>query len=143
MTLLFSPPCPPQMFARRLDADQGGRDSSMETPGRRKAVDAPVLVRSEYRVSNRNWTFGLCGVGARVSRTALSPIVPVLLFCILCAGHISSADEPQGAAGDPRPAGTGLTERVQVTATRIPESTDTLPASLTVVTGEDLRLRGA
>jgi outer membrane receptor protein involved in Fe transport len=58
-------------------------------------------------------------------------------------GETPGAGEAGAAAGAPRAAAAGLTERVQVTATRIPESTDTLPASLTVVTGEDLRLRGA
>ncbi|HKN47085.1 MAG TPA: TonB-dependent receptor, partial [Candidatus Polarisedimenticolia bacterium] len=54
-----------------------------------------------------------------------------------------AAEAPKSEAGDQEPAGADLTERIQVTATRIPADTGTLPASLTIVTGEDLRRRGA
>lgn len=36
-----------------------------------------------------------------------------------------------------------ITERVEVTATRIPEPVDNVPASISIVSGEDLRARGA
>jgi len=45
------------------------------------------------------------------------------------------------AEGDP--ASPAITERVEVTATRIPEDPTEVPASITVVTGQDLRDRGA
>jgi outer membrane receptor protein involved in Fe transport len=51
------------------------------------------------------------------------------------------ADEPAPAAAPtPPPA---ITERVQVTATRVPESTETVPASVTIVSRDDLLRRGA
>ncbi len=81
-------------------------------------------------------------MGAGLSRVVRSSVAASILACALPAASASAAN----AQGDAhaRPQGVAdLTERVQVTATRIPESTDTLPAALTVVTGEDLRRRGA
>ncbi len=36
-----------------------------------------------------------------------------------------------------------LNERVEVTATRVPEPVDNVPASISIVTGDELRARGA
>lgn len=44
------------------------------------------------------------------------------------------------AAGDPEP---GWLDTVVVTATRVPEPVDRVPAAISVVSGEELRLRGA
>src|SRR5262249_22914309 len=52
------------------------------------------------------------------------------------------ASVPSSSPSTP-PAGTSHTERVEVTATRLPESTDVLPGFLTVVTGDELIHRGA
>jgi outer membrane receptor protein involved in Fe transport len=71
-------------------------------------------------------------------------LVLTALGCALSAGFLYAAGEPASAAApDQTPAGQGPTEHVQVTATKIPESTDTLPASLTVITRDDLIRRGA
>jgi outer membrane receptor protein involved in Fe transport len=49
----------------------------------------------------------------------------------------------QGSAPTPSPAPPGYTESVQVTASRIPEPIDDVPASIQVVTARELRDRGA
>jgi iron complex outermembrane recepter protein len=46
----------------------------------------------------------------------------------------------QGAHQEPAPT---VTETIQVTATRTPEDVETVPASVTVISGEDLAARGA
>jgi iron complex outermembrane receptor protein len=46
----------------------------------------------------------------------------------------------QGAPQEPAPT---VTETIQVTATRTPEDVETVPASVTVISGEDLAARGA
>jgi len=53
----------------------------------------------------------------------------------------AAADADQGAAA-PGNLPT-VTETVQVTATRVPEDVEPVPSSITVVTGEELRARGA
>jgi iron complex outermembrane receptor protein len=55
------------------------------------------------------------------------------------AGQDQGAGQSQGAAGNiPR-----VSETVQVTATRVPEDVEPVPASVTVITGEEIRARGA
>ena len=66
----------------------------------------------------------------RVDRAALAAGVLVTLFC---RAATAAVDPPPGP----------LLAEVQVTATRIPERIDRLPAALTVVTGAELRARGA
>src|SRR2546428_730485 len=48
-----------------------------------------------------------------------------------------------GVAGTSSPAIDPNAERIEITATRIPEDADTVPGSMTIVTGDDLRARGA
>ena len=78
---------------------------------------------------------------------------PLMLAVLVCAAPAILADEgpapsrtASGNGSDAQtsaPAPADLTEHVQVTATRIPEGTDALPASLTVLTRDDLLRRGA
>lgn len=60
-----------------------------------------------------------------------------LLSALLILPCVLHADTEQTNPADP------LIEHVQVTATRIPQETGTTPASVTVITGEELRRRGA
>src|SRR5947199_3568791 len=62
---------------------------------------------------------------------------PVAFACLLGAALPLSAQAPQG---EPTPT---VTETIQVTATRMPEDVETVPASVTVISGEDLAARGA
>lgn len=82
-------------------------------------------------------------VGAGLPRTIPCTSVLLFLFCGLVPTTLQAAEAPKSGVDDQQPQGADLTERIQVTATRIPEETGTLPASLTVVTGEDLHRRGA
>ncbi|HZI93191.1 MAG TPA: TonB-dependent receptor [Patescibacteria group bacterium] len=63
----------------------------------------------------------------------LIPLFPAAVFADQAAKSATSAT----SAVDPN------AERVEITATRIPEDVDTVAGSLTIVTGEDLRGRGA
>jgi outer membrane receptor protein involved in Fe transport len=47
------------------------------------------------------------------------------------------------ASGRSGPASDASISEVQITATRVPESVETLPASVTIISGDDLRNRGA
>jgi len=62
---------------------------------------------------------------------------PVAFACLLGAALPLSAQAPQG---EPTPT---VTETIQVTATRTPEDVETVPASVTVISGDDLTARGA
>lgn len=62
---------------------------------------------------------------------------PVALICLLGAALPLSAQAPQE-----EPAAPTVTETIQVTATRTPEDVETVPASVTVISGEDLAARG-
>ena len=66
----------------------------------------------------------------------------ILLLALSCArAAVARAQAPQPS---PAPSPTvAHSEYVEVTATRIPEPADEVPASVTVVTGEELRDRGA
>ena len=77
----------------------------------------------------------------RLARIGRRIVLTAALTGLLLA-PVSRADEP---AADPAGDSTlrGDTVHVEVTATRIPERTTDVPASVSVVTGEDLRLRGA
>src|ERR1041385_4049306 len=52
------------------------------------------------------------------------------------------AELPLSAQGAPQEATPTVTETIQVTATRTPEDVETVPASVTVISGEDLAARG-
>jgi iron complex outermembrane receptor protein len=63
---------------------------------------------------------------------------PMAFVCLLGAALPLAAQEaPQ------EPATPTVTETIQVTATRTPEDVETVPASVTVISGEDLAARGA
>ena len=59
-----------------------------------------------------------------------------LLFS--CAAHVAYAQTPQSQTAPPV-----VTERVEVVATRLPEAPAEVPAGLEVITGDQLRARGA
>ncbi|HEU4401927.1 MAG TPA: TonB-dependent receptor [Candidatus Polarisedimenticolia bacterium] len=68
------------------------------------------------------------------------PVRPgaILLVCALGFAGTAAGAEVQGqapAAGDP--------ERIQVTATRVPEDVESVPTSITVIDGDEIRARGA
>jgi len=89
------------------------------------------------------------------SRPFVAPPIAVFfaLFCLACSRPARAAEPPPGAASAAQSAQAiqaatdepveGPEEYVEVTATRIPEKTVDVPASVTVVRGEDLRRRGA
>jgi outer membrane receptor protein involved in Fe transport len=58
----------------------------------------------------------------------------------LRAQQADPADPPANQGEEPQPT---LTETIQVTATRAPEDVEALPASVTVISGEELLARGA
>src|SRR5450432_672916 len=68
--------------------------------------------------------------------------VAILLIALSGAPAAWAAAPAPAPAATPSP-GPARSEYVEVTATRIPEAADEVPASVTVVTGEDLRARGA
>jgi iron complex outermembrane receptor protein len=76
----------------------------------------------------------------------------VLPFAVLMAvaclsSPAPAAAQPPAGGDDQAPAGaTGapaVAETIQVTATRVPEDVEPVPASITVITGEEMRARGA
>src|SRR6267142_933353 len=68
-------------------------------------------------------------------KMGLSALVAIVVTAIAPATVF--AGPSAAAAVDPN------AERIEITATRIPEDVDTVAGSLTIVTGEDLRSRGA
>ena len=69
-----------------------------------------------------------------VRRLALLP------FCAAVCALVPASPAPaQAPAAEPPE----LAETIQVTATRVPEDVETVPASITVVSGDELRARGA
>src|SRR5258707_2721419 len=73
-------------------------------------------------------------------KVAATPVAFLLLPLSFSLAALARAQAPQ-ASSSPSPA-PGRSEYVEVTATRIPEPADEVPASVTVVTGDDLRARG-
>jgi len=67
-------------------------------------------------------------------RVSVGTFVSAILFFGLLPASATRAEEP--AAIDPN------AERIEITATRIPEDVDEVPYSMTVVSGADLRARG-
>ncbi|MBV8201687.1 MAG: TonB-dependent receptor [Acidobacteria bacterium] len=91
-------------------------------------------------------------------RLPLALLVLLALMVLSTAAWLSLpspalAQEPepgqgQGAGQSQAAAGTGgnvprISETMQVTATRVPEDVEQVPASVTVITGEEIRARGA
>jgi outer membrane receptor protein involved in Fe transport len=68
-------------------------------------------------------------------------------YSIAAEGSTSTSETKDSSASSSAPSSPAAaavpTERVEVTATRLPESTDVLPGFLTVVTGDELMQRGA
>jgi iron complex outermembrane receptor protein len=54
-----------------------------------------------------------------------------------------SAQNPAADPDNPGPATPAVQETIQVTATRVPEDVEAVPASITVLSGDELRARGA
>jgi iron complex outermembrane receptor protein len=69
-----------------------------------------------------------------------SAIADSIQRCRLLATGVAAFVYAAFAVADPLP---GDHPTVQVTATRVPTSPDALPASITVISGDDLRIRGA
>jgi iron complex outermembrane receptor protein len=76
-------------------------------------------------------------------------VLPIAaLVAVACLSHPAPAmAQPPAAAQDQTAAAANgapaVSETIQVTATRVPEDVESVPASVTVVTGEDIRARGA
>ncbi len=70
-----------------------------------------------------------------VARSARLVLLPLLL--LMSFRGASAADEPAPEASSIPP------ERIQVTATRVPEDVEGVPASITVIDGDSIRARGA
>ncbi len=88
------------------------------------------------------------GTRSTVTATARAVMVVVLVGAVPLAASASDdatspASATTGAQPAPSNAAANLTEHVQVTATRLPESTEQVPASITILTRDDLLLRGA
>ncbi len=80
-----------------------------------------------------------CGGGARcVVRKKI--ITPIRKSSRLCLCVVSASLFARAALADEAP---WLQERVEVTATRVPEPVDNVPASISVVSGYELTARGA
>jgi iron complex outermembrane receptor protein len=81
---------------------------------------------------------------------ALLPLAVVLTWACLSLPSlaVAVAEEPPAAGQDQGGAAAAgevpkVSETLQVTATRVPEDVEPVPASLTVITGEEIRARGA
>ena len=66
-----------------------------------------------------------------------------LLVCVLGLLGIPALADETAVTNDQAVSMEPKSEYIEVTATRMPEPVDTVPASISVVTGEDLRARGA
>jgi len=64
-----------------------------------------------------------------------------LTAALLSAPSPVRGQEPPAAS--PTPPTPTVSERIEVTATRVPEDVEPVPASITIVTGDELRARGA
>jgi iron complex outermembrane receptor protein len=78
---------------------------------------------------------------------ALFALKVLLTAACLSLPSLVLAQEPEAGQGQGAPGAGGnvprVAETVQVTATRVPEDVEPLPASVTVITGEEIRARGA
>jgi iron complex outermembrane recepter protein len=81
---------------------------------------------------------------------ALLPLAAALTWACLSLPSVAVAvaEEPPAAGQDQGGAAAAgevpkVSETLQVTATRVPEDVEPVPASLTVITGEEIRARGA
>jgi len=67
----------------------------------------------------------------------------LLTSLALCAGFSAAPLAAQGGTDDTLAVPTTMSETIQVVATRTPEALEPVPASITVVSGDELRARGA
>jgi iron complex outermembrane receptor protein len=63
-----------------------------------------------------------------------------LLFCLAAVPALPALAQTGDAAASGQP--TGVAETIEVTATRVPEDVEPVPASVTVLSGDELRARG-
>ncbi|HVT58039.1 MAG TPA: TonB-dependent receptor [Thermoanaerobaculia bacterium] len=84
--------------------------------------------------------FLLLASGRRAAPAVLAAAASVAALLV----PLSARSQPVGAEGENPPVTLPkVSESVQVTATRVPEDVEPVPASITVVTGEELAARGA
>ena len=67
-----------------------------------------------------------------MTRNESTIVAAIALLAVVCEAKVYGAED-----------NTVLGDTVEVTATRVPELIENIPASITVVTGEQLRARGA
>ncbi|MEO7794193.1 MAG: Plug domain-containing protein, partial [Thermoanaerobaculia bacterium] len=66
------------------------------------------------------------------------------LFAALCLSPVAAqTDDSAAAAADAAAAPAAVSETIQVVATRVPEAVEPVPAAITVISGDELRARGA
>ena len=83
---------------------------------------------------------------ALLSLTAVPALVCLSVLSLLSLPTLAVAQEPaagQEQGGAPAGEVPKVSETLQVTATRVPEDVEPVPASVTVITGEEIRARGA
>ena len=68
---------------------------------------------------------------------------PRIAIAVVACSSLTAAAQQQAPSPSPSHTTPAATEYVEVTATRIPETPQEVPASVTVVTGDELRARGA
>jgi iron complex outermembrane receptor protein len=66
-----------------------------------------------------------------------------LPFCLAFAALLPALSPASGQETPAAPATPTVSERIEVTATRVPEDVEPVPSSITIVTGDELRARGA
>jgi len=80
----------------------------------------------------------------RPSLSGSGSLPALSLTVLLAASGAAAPAAAQSAPGQPPPAGIpSLSERIEVTATRVPEDVEPVPAAISVVTGAELAARGA
>jgi outer membrane receptor protein involved in Fe transport len=85
----------------------------------------------------------MTGTTHRGMREGIATAGAVIFFFFLAGAGSRPAWANDDAAAPSETGAAPLIEHVQVTATRVPESTEQVPASVTVLTRDDLLLRGA
>jgi iron complex outermembrane receptor protein len=76
-------------------------------------------------------------------RGALNALGVFALFAACAATPLAAQSEPSATATAAGAAPATVSETIQVVATRVPEAVEPVPASITIVSGDELRARGA
>jgi iron complex outermembrane recepter protein len=76
------------------------------------------------------------------SRLSL-PALPVALLLVQLAAGWTAAAAQSTPDQPPQPGLPSVSERIEVTATRVPEDVEPVPAAISIVTGDELAARGA